>query len=417
MLVAATTVGTFTGSAERLTPSVEKTANFDTRKQVELSLATSSFRAPAKAESTADYPTSLEGKEALVNFTLVESDGTYDLANTVTFSNEEEENGVIYYTMSSFLSGIFIDAVGTPDVEVAYFPEYGELYLIANQVYATYTDATTGTVDEFALWTNTEDTYWRRLNLCFKYDNGVFNLVNPIEVWFEDEDEPSYFTASYVGFGTVTDDGYLSLLCRFNPDLTITPMDGTGEMTWVMESSAYGIIDLATTVGVTVNSDVVTIFNFGEVENVPMTIDTNAKTLTATNVQISSITKYKAYLSEQAADGSNAAGSRVYSLQSTYEVSGGQTVISVPDWNAFYYEFGSGETYYYYPMTNTQIVLNFDLDELAAAGVNTVAADATFDVNAPVEYFNLQGIRVANPEAGQLLIKRQGNKATKVVIR
>lgn len=51
------------------------------------------------------------------------------------------------------------------------------------------------------------------------------------------------------------------------------------------------------------------------------------------------------------------------------------------------------------------------------AGIENVAADAEFDVNAPVEYFNLQGIRVATPEAGQLLIKRQGNKATKVVIR
>lgn len=53
----------------------------------------------------------------------------------------------------------------------------------------------------------------------------------------------------------------------------------------------------------------------------------------------------------------------------------------------------------------------------ALAGVENVAADAEFDTNAPVEYFNLQGIRVAAPEAGQLLIKRQGKKAEKVVIR
>lgn len=51
------------------------------------------------------------------------------------------------------------------------------------------------------------------------------------------------------------------------------------------------------------------------------------------------------------------------------------------------------------------------------AGVDAVVADGEFDANAPVEYFNLQGIRVDNPEAGQLLIKRQGNKAEKVVIR
>lgn len=40
-------------------------------------------------------------------------------------------------------------------------------------------------------------------------------------------------------------------------------------------------------------------------------------------------------------------------------------------------------------------------------------ADLTND-NAPVEYFNLQGVRVANPENG-IFIRRQGSKVTKVV--
>ncbi len=50
---------------------------------------------------------------------------------------------------------------------------------------------------------------------------------------------------------------------------------------------------------------------------------------------------------------------------------------------------------------------------LKTAGVN----DALIaDLNAPVEYFNLQGVRVANPENG-LYIRRQGNKATKVYVK
>ena len=36
--------------------------------------------------------------------------------------------------------------------------------------------------------------------------------------------------------------------------------------------------------------------------------------------------------------------------------------------------------------------------------------------NAPVEYFNLQGVRVANPENG-LYIRRQGNKVEKIFLR
>lgn len=48
------------------------------------------------------------------------------------------------------------------------------------------------------------------------------------------------------------------------------------------------------------------------------------------------------------------------------------------------------------------------------AGIANVSAVAN---NAPVEYFNLQGVRVNNPAAGQLVIKRQGSEVTKTIIR
>lgn len=43
-------------------------------------------------------------------------------------------------------------------------------------------------------------------------------------------------------------------------------------------------------------------------------------------------------------------------------------------------------------------------------------SEIMFDENAPVEYFNLQGVRVANPSNGIFIVK-QGNKVTKRVIR
>ena len=50
-------------------------------------------------------------------------------------------------------------------------------------------------------------------------------------------------------------------------------------------------------------------------------------------------------------------------------------------------------------------------------GSGTTAVDnIAIDENAPVEYYNLQGVRVANPENG-LYIKRQGNKAEKVLVK
>jgi hypothetical protein len=45
-------------------------------------------------------------------------------------------------------------------------------------------------------------------------------------------------------------------------------------------------------------------------------------------------------------------------------------------------------------------------------GIENVAVDE----NAPVEYYNLQGVRVANPQGG-IYVKRQGNKATKILVK
>jgi hypothetical protein len=49
----------------------------------------------------------------------------------------------------------------------------------------------------------------------------------------------------------------------------------------------------------------------------------------------------------------------------------------------------------------------------SSSAVNSIVVD---NENAPVEYYNLQGVRVVNPQNG-LYIKRQGNKATKVLVK
>ena len=48
------------------------------------------------------------------------------------------------------------------------------------------------------------------------------------------------------------------------------------------------------------------------------------------------------------------------------------------------------------------------------SGVESILGD---DSNAPVEYYNLQGVRLAQPEKGQLVIVRKGSKAAKVIVR
>ncbi|MDE6409147.1 MAG: hypothetical protein K2K81_02735, partial [Muribaculaceae bacterium] len=54
------------------------------------------------------------------------------------------------------------------------------------------------------------------------------------------------------------------------------------------------------------------------------------------------------------------------------------------------------------------------LPDALLSGVNDVLVDNT---NAPVKYYNLQGMEVANPEAGQLVIKKQGSKSTKLIVK
>ncbi len=70
------------------------------------------------------------------------------------------------------------------------------------------------------------------------------------------------------------------------------------------------------------------------------------------------------------------------------------------------------QDYYGYQAADVTIEL-LDFDLFAPTAIKNVSAD--FDENAPVEYFNLQGVRVENPANG-LYIKRQGNKVAKVIL-
>lgn len=51
---------------------------------------------------------------------------------------------------------------------------------------------------------------------------------------------------------------------------------------------------------------------------------------------------------------------------------------------------------------------------ISTTGIVEVGAEG---VNAPVEYYNLQGVRIANPAPGQVVIVRQGNEVKKVLVK
>lgn len=52
-------------------------------------------------------------------------------------------------------------------------------------------------------------------------------------------------------------------------------------------------------------------------------------------------------------------------------------------------------------------------ESITFLGIN----DVEMNENAPVRYYNLQGMEVVNPVKGQLVIKTQGNKAQKVIVK
>ena len=55
------------------------------------------------------------------------------------------------------------------------------------------------------------------------------------------------------------------------------------------------------------------------------------------------------------------------------------------------------------------MTVSFTQAEIESSGIESI------EVNAPAEYFNQQGVKVANPENG-IFIKKQGNKTTKVIL-
>lgn len=60
------------------------------------------------------------------------------------------------------------------------------------------------------------------------------------------------------------------------------------------------------------------------------------------------------------------------------------------------------------------VTFNGKTDTPDSAGISDVTVD---DDNAPVEYFNLQGMRLSQPEAGQIVIRRQGSRVSKILVK
>jgi len=73
----------------------------------------------------------------------------------------------------------------------------------------------------------------------------------------------------------------------------------------------------------------------------------------------------------------------------------------------------AGDTYYFTVAGSKLSLAGFIFTPDTSTAITDINVD---NANAPVEYFNLQGIRVENPQNG-LYIRRQGNKVEKVYVK
>lgn len=90
---------------------------------------------------------------------------------------------------------------------------------------------------------------------------------------------------------------------------------------------------------------------------------------------------------------------------------GANTVITFPIRSMLIFDPDSNNLYY---------LGNEDVSTITFPTIqqdNSSIGDIIVDAEAEVEYYNLQGIRIDNPKAGQIVIKRQGNVVSKEFIR
>lgn len=136
-----------------------------------------------------------------------------------------------------------------------------------------------------------------------------------------------------------------------------------------------------------------------EVYNIPVQIDRDSETIFIDTWYWFAYSHPEIGSGKAAIIGLN--GNRIELIEGTYS---GNTI----SWDGIWGAYDDGWFGYYKGCTLT---LPFSLGE---DGIRDVAVD---NENAPVEYFNLQGMRISEPAAGQIVIRRQGNKTTKLYVK
>ena len=364
-----------------------------------------------KAPSNA--PASLDGKMFVFSYGLKMGEVYDELSSLVefTFLQNDPESGYDFYTMTGLLEGVFGQSITIKPQTVAY--SNGELVLPVGQEIAVING------NKCVTWNRIDDGYlYSDIDFYFEWDGKHFEWAPSQE--FETQAGNVTFTSVGASVGFVTENDRIGTY--FNLDkFAMYPVNG--DLNFTMTSNGQSQ-EIGSYLAVSVEEKAVIIRNFADMTDIMCTLDLEAKTITAKDAYFGDARiggtendpvygpAYVSAATHEDGEAYNANGDGVYELVMTFTVADGKTTVNMPDWNVFVKE--GNEDYPCFSALITKSSMTFDFDITAATdGISNIVAD---DANAPVEYFNLQGVRVANPENG-LYIRRQGNKAQKVLVK
>ena len=388
-------------------------ANSIIRQAIEAPVAKTMHMAAA-AEAT-DAPADLEGMQFIMSYSLpdYDKDGNITaltpMSSIVTMTDPfpDAENGCTYYTLIGFCEGVFNETVTVHPLDIAYFASDGQLQILPGS------DLLSVGSTNYTCWTALENNMLSPgMPLIFAWQDGKFEWI------------PEYSTSQGVvsttgiAAGIQTENG-VSLAAEFlDPSLDICHGIMTTKVYgWNSNTNQQAIFNSEDGINASTNGTTLSLsnwFGIGTDAAIEFAIDKAKQTLTTDATAKHIISGYETNL----APAINTLGSTTVkgsvkkgagNLAATYTVANGKTTITVPDWNFFV-----GSSNMYYPLTETTIELNLNIEDGDSNGISDITVD---NENAPVEYFNLQGMRINEPAAGQIVIRRQGTKTSKILVK
>ncbi|MDE5657219.1 MAG: hypothetical protein K2I19_09145, partial [Muribaculaceae bacterium] len=355
----------------------------------------------------------LEGLDLCFNWYYIDSNGEYPNSQNLTLTLSKTEDGVQYYSATGFLQGMLIEEVKLQPMELMYEPASGTLVLPAGQVLAQYQGS------DFLVWNyrKEDQKLYTSVNFYFDYNNGTFEWRNPMQTVLQGSTQPETFTSISLVLGDITPQNEVRAMVQAG-NLEFRVSQGTMYYTANLKDPNTEVETPTNVEGplfASVERGQFVVENFGSPNLefiVPFDVNTADQTISCENVKLFTDMGLPWYLSESSDLFNKYESEGTYKIVAPYTVANGKTTVNVGEWNAFAFDANTNEDVnYYVKFYNTKMVFNLDLNALFAS-VGNVAVD---DANAPVEYYNLQGVRVQNPENG-LYIRRQGKNVTKVIL-